>query len=153
MSPSGWLTSAVARAVGPYPLVMLRVRLGTRLGDLLTWLIAPPVEPRPNMTADGPLRTSTDSRLNVSRVYMTEVADAVDEDVVARREPAQGEVVALGASALARGDADAGHVAQGVAQAEGGLLAHHLERHHRDGLRRVLKRIRESSELVDSSTL
>ncbi len=45
------------------------MRPGWRLGDLLTWLIAPPVDPRPNITADGPLRTSTDSRLNVSRAY------------------------------------------------------------------------------------
>ncbi len=70
MSPIGWLTSTVARAVGPYPLVILKVRPGARLGALLTWLIAPPVEPRPKMTADGPFSTSTDSRLKVSRVYM-----------------------------------------------------------------------------------
>src|SRR4029077_4363408 len=50
-------------------------------------------------------------RLEVEGVagVLTEVAHPVDVDVVAGREAAQGEVVALAPARLARGQADAGH--------------------------------------------
>ncbi len=62
------------------------------------------------------------------------VAHAVQVDVVARGVAAQREVVALGA-ALARVQAEPAHVAQRVAHAEDGLLAHQLARDDRDRLR------------------
>ena len=36
-------------------------------GFFSTWLITPPVEPRPNSIADGPIRISICSRLKTSR--------------------------------------------------------------------------------------
>src|SRR5690606_3252081 len=68
-----------------------------------------------------------------------EIADAVDEDVVARAETAQGEVVAArAAAAFACRHRDARDVAQHVAQAGGRLLLHHVLRDDADRLRRVL---------------
>ena len=64
----GWFRSAVARYRSLLPSSPLTTSSGVRNGALLTWLIAPPVEPRPNSTADGPLRTSTESRSKLSRV-------------------------------------------------------------------------------------
>ncbi len=42
---------------------------GRRSAILLTWLITPPVEPRPKVSAAGPLSTSTRSMLKRSRLY------------------------------------------------------------------------------------
>src|SRR5690606_32975204 len=83
-----------------------------------------------------------------------EVADAVDEDVVARAEAAQGEVVAAGpAAAFARGHRDARDVAQHVAQARRGLLLHHFPGDDADRLRRVLDLAQAAVERVDPLAL
>ena len=42
---------------------------GAKTGNLVTMLITPPVEPRPNMNDDGPFSTSTLSTVKLSRVY------------------------------------------------------------------------------------
>ncbi len=46
----------------------LTFRKDCRPGFFVTRLIAPPVEPRPKRTEDGPKKTSTPPRLKVSRV-------------------------------------------------------------------------------------
>ncbi len=64
---NGTLTSAVPRAK---PLVVA-CRLSSvaflRNGFLATWLMMPPVEPRPNSIEDGPIRTSICSSAKTSR--------------------------------------------------------------------------------------
>src|SRR5690606_36246417 len=83
-----------------------------------------------------------------------EVADAVDEDVVARAEAAQGEVVAARpAAAFARGHRNARNVAQHIAQARRGLLLHHFPRDDADRLRRVLDLAQAAVERVDPLAL
>lgn len=67
--PNGWFRSAVTRPWGPLPAVPLTSWTGVSFGVLLTWLMMPPVDPRPNRTEEGPFSTSTDSRLKVSRAY------------------------------------------------------------------------------------
>ncbi len=91
-------------------------------------------------------------RLEVEGVagVLAQVAHPVDVDVVAGREAAQGEVVALAPARLARGQADAGHRAQRVAQGEHRALVEHLLRDDGDGLRRVLDRV---GELVEARLL
>src|SRR5262249_8311279 len=69
-----------------------------------------------------------------------EVAHSVEENVVARAEAADGEVVSLRA-ALAGRQADAGYVAQGIAQRVGALFLHDLLADYVDGLRRVLQKL------------
>ena len=71
-----------------------------------------------------------------------EVADAVEEDVVAGGEAADGEVVALGAE-LARGHGYAGDVAEGVAEGGVLLLLEDELGDDGDGLRGVEKRLGE----------
>src|ERR1700687_1744840 len=97
----------------------------------------PPVEPRPNRTEEGPLSTSTDSEVEGGAGVLAQVAHPVDVDIVAGREAAQGEVVALAPARLPRGQADAGHRPQRVAQGEHRALVEHLLRDDGDGLRRV----------------
>ena len=43
--------------------------LSTMPGCLLVWLMMPPVEPRPKMSAEGPFITSIDSVAKTSRLY------------------------------------------------------------------------------------
>ena len=60
-------TSTVVRAM---PVVMTDASTSVpacSCGNLLTWLITPPVEPRPNSIDDGPISTSTLSSAKVSR--------------------------------------------------------------------------------------
>ena len=64
---SGWSMSATARYSSFVPTSAVRVRKGARVALLLTWLMAPPVEPRPNRVAEGPLMTSTSCRSKSSR--------------------------------------------------------------------------------------
>ena len=87
-------------------------------------------------------------RLQVEGVagVLAEVADPVDVDVVAGREAAEREVVTLTPAAFARGQADAGHGAERVAQGEHRALLQHLLRDDRDGLRGVLDGVRELVE-------
>ena len=66
-SPNGVLTSAVVRMrplVVTWPLSSVAC---FSPGFLVTWLMTPPVEPRPNSIEDGPIRTSIASSANVSR--------------------------------------------------------------------------------------
>ncbi len=82
--------------------------------------------------------------LHIERVAIVaaEVAHAVEEDIVAGGEASDGEVVAL-CAAFARGDADAGHVAQGIAQCGRSLVLDDVLGNDIDGLRRVDQRLRE----------
>ena len=67
VSEVGVLTSAVARTrpfVVTEPVISVAA---LSLGFLVTWLMTPPVEPRPNNMDDGPINTSTESRANRSR--------------------------------------------------------------------------------------
>jgi hypothetical protein len=66
-SPVGTLMSAVVR---PNALVVPETVSSVDLlsvGFFRTWLMTPPVEPRPNSIDDGPISTSICSRANVSR--------------------------------------------------------------------------------------
>ena len=76
--------------------------------------------------------------LHVKRVAIvaSEVAHPVEENVISGGESAHREVVALGA-AFARGDTDAGHVAQGIAQGGRALVLDDVLGNDVDGLRRV----------------
>ena len=69
------------------------------------------------------------------------VADTVGGDVAAGGEAAQIDAVAVTAAAFAGAEGDAGQGAEHIAQAEQVLLVHHCLGHHRDGLRRVQKRL------------
>lgn len=71
------------------------------------------------------------------------IADAVDEDVVARIEAADEEPVAEGVAALARAEGDAGGAAGDLAKTRGVLVGQDLLRQHRHGLRRVEQRLGE----------
>ena len=51
----GALISAVPRTSLLVPTVTEPASIGRRTGVLLTWLITPPVEPRPNRVEAGPL--------------------------------------------------------------------------------------------------
>ena len=82
-------TSVVGAEVG------LGRMCGVSVGVLLTWLIAPPVEPRPNSNDDGPCSTSTSSRSNGVAIIAAEVAHAVEIEIVASIESAQCQVRAL----------------------------------------------------------
>ena len=60
--PIGALMSAVVRAS---PLLVVDALSSIAFfseGFFSTWLMTPPVEPRPNSIDDGPIRTSIDSR-------------------------------------------------------------------------------------------
>ena len=109
-------------------------------GVLLTSLTTPPVVPRPKVTADGPSQHLHFFLVECVAVVAAEIAHAVEENVVARREAANRQVVALRAAFAGR-QADACHVAQRVAQRGGVLLGHDLLRHHADRLRRVQSRL------------
>ena len=65
--PNGTFTSAVVRT---RPLVVTEALSSVaffRPGFFVTWLMTPPVEPRPNSSEDGPNRTSICSRAKTSR--------------------------------------------------------------------------------------
>jgi hypothetical protein len=65
--PAGRLTSEVMRTS---PLDVTEADASTYFcseGFFRTWLITPPVEPRPNSIDDGPISTSICSSANVSR--------------------------------------------------------------------------------------
>ena len=66
--PIGWSISAVPRISLLVPPTKVPDHSGASVGAFDTWLIAPPVEPRPKTTAEGPLSTSMVSRLKLSRV-------------------------------------------------------------------------------------
>ena len=72
------------------------------------------MEPRPKVTEEGPWSTSTSSSIKRIAIVAAEVAHAIDEEIVARGEAANSEVVALRA-AFSGGEADAGNIAQSVA--------------------------------------
>ncbi len=119
-------------AAGEGPLVE-----AARLGGLADLIDDAAGRPAPEQQGRRPLEDLDGLQVEgVARVH-AHVADAVEEDVGARVEAAQGEVVALGAAALTGDEADAGDVAQRVAQREGGLLAHQLLGHDGDRLRVV----------------
>ena len=82
--------------------------------------------------------------LHVKRIAIVaaEVAHAVEENVIAGGESSHREVVALGA-AFSRGDADAGHIAQGIAQRGRALVLNDVLGNDVDGLRRVHQRLGE----------
>ncbi len=67
VSSIGRLTSVVTRNDGCVPAITVAVANGVRVGTLLTWLITPPVDPRPNSIDDGPCSTSTASSEKTSR--------------------------------------------------------------------------------------
>ena len=71
------------------------------------------------------------------------VADAVDEDVVARIETADEEAIAERIAALARPQRHAGGRAPDLAQRGDVLVLEHLPCEHRDSLRRVQQRLRK----------
>ena len=73
-------------------------------------------------------------------IVAAEVAHAVEEDVVARGEATDGEAVSLRA-AFAGGQADAGNVAQGVAQCGCALVLNDLLRDDINGLRSFHQRL------------
>src|SRR6185503_897228 len=77
--------------------------------------------------------------LEVERIarLRTEIAHAVDEDVVTRAETPQRQVVARGITAFAGRDRQTGNVAQHVAQRRRYLFLDNLFRDHSDGLRGV----------------
>ena len=81
--------------------------------------------------------------LRVERVSIVaaKVAHPIDEEIVASRESADRQVVPLGA-ALTRRQADAGDIAQRIAQSGDTLLLHHLLRDRVDGLRSVQRSFR-----------
>jgi hypothetical protein len=87
-------------------------------------------------------------RLQVAGVagILAEIPHPVDEDVVTGREAPEGEVVALAAAALAGGERHAGHGTERVAQDEERTLLHDLLGDDRDGLRRVVDRVRQLVE-------
>ena len=116
----------------------------------MAWLTTPPVEPRPNVTDDGPCSTSTSCSVERIAIVAAEIAHAVDEEIVAGGESADGQVVALRAAFAGR-QADAGNVAQRVAQRGDALLLHHLLRNGGDGLRRVEQRLRSTSAKLAAS--
>lgn len=91
-------------------------------------------------------------RLQVEGVaaVLAEVAYPVDVDVVARRESAQREVVTLPAAALARGEADAGHGSERVAEGEERPLLEDLLGEDGDRLGGVLDRV---GQLVEARLL
>ena len=62
------LISIVLRLVPSVPKESVPMVTGASWACLETWLMTPPAEPRPNRTDDGPSSTSTDWRLNGSRV-------------------------------------------------------------------------------------
>ena len=67
VSDRGWLWSAVVRTS---PFVVAAICSSVACfsdGFFSTWLMTPPVEPRPNSMDDGPISTSTESRAKVSR--------------------------------------------------------------------------------------
>ena len=143
MPSMGRSISVVKRYVPSVPTVQSWPSvIGVSCGCLLTWLITPPVEPRPNRTEAGPFSTSIALQVERIAVVAAEVAHAVEVEVVARVEAAQCEAVALRAG-LAGGEADAGHIAQRVAHRGDGLVLHQLLRDHADRLRRVEQRLRQ----------
>ncbi len=82
--------------------------------------------------------------LGIKRIAIVaaEIAHAVDEQIVARRESADCQIVAL-RSAFARRQADAGHISQGIAQRRDALLLHHGVWNGSYGLRGVERILRE----------
>ena len=54
---------------GPLPRLISALLARSSVGALVTMLITPPVDPRPNSSDDGPFRTSMESMLKVSRLY------------------------------------------------------------------------------------
>ena len=67
VSDVGVLTSTVVRT---RPLVVTEPVISVAAfsdGFFVTWLMTPPVEPRPNSIDDGPISTSTESSANKSR--------------------------------------------------------------------------------------
>ena len=72
-------------------------------------------------------------------VVAAEIAHAIDIEIVARAEAANRQIVALRAAFAGR-DADAGHVAQRVAQRGGVLLRHDLLADDVHGLRHIAER-------------
>ncbi len=79
-SPSNWnrravvglstkLASAVARSSPFVPSISAASLRGSRSALFCTWLITPPVDPRPKVRAAGPFSTSTCWMLKRSRLY------------------------------------------------------------------------------------
>ena len=134
--------SVVKRNVRSVPTVPVPAVIGASCGCLLTWLITPPVEPRPNRIEAGPFSTSISLQVERIAVVAAEVAHAVEVEVVARVESAQRQTVALSAG-LARGQADAGDIAQRVAHRGDALILHQLLRDHGDRLRGIEQRLRQ----------
>lgn len=69
-------------------------------------------------------------------VVTSEIAHSVDVQIVARRETANRQVVALRA-AFARRETDTGYISQTIAQCRGALLLHRRLRHNVDSSRSV----------------
>ena len=73
-------------------------------------------------------------------IIASEVAHAIEENVVARGEAADGQIVAL-RSAFSRGQADAGNVAQGIAQRGRALVLDDVLGNDVDGLGSLNQRL------------
>ena len=116
---------------------------------MLTWLITPPVEPRPKASADGTLQHF--DRLDVEEVavVLADVAHAVEEEIAARGEAAQPEDLRRGHAAFRRGERDAGHVAQRFLQRRDRLLPDHRLRDDVHELRDVAQRRLIHADAVD----
>ncbi len=96
------------------------------------------MEPRPNVTDDVQHRNF----LHVERIAVVtaKVAHAVEEDIVAGGEAANGEVVALRAT-FACGQTDAGNIAQRIAQRGRALVLNNVLGNDVDGLRSLHQRV------------
>ena len=110
---------------------------------LVTMFSAPPVVPRPSMVEDGPLRISICSVKKVLADADGGIADAVDEDVVARVEAADEETVAEGVAALAGAERHAGGGPRHFFEAGGVLVLEEFLGENRDALRRIDDRLGE----------
>ena len=78
-------------------------------------------------------------RIERIAIVTAEIAHAVDEEIVARGESTNGEVVALRA-ALAGRETDTCDITQRVAKRSRALLLHELMRNDSNGLRGIQKR-------------
>ena len=142
-SPSiGRPTSVTKRFVPSVPNVMVPVVIGGNTACLVTWLTTPPVDPRPNKTDAGPFSTSIELQVERVTCIAAEITHAVQVEIVAGREAAQRQVVALGAG-FPRTQADARHVSQRIPQRHVALVLHQFLRHNVDRLRRIQQRLRQ----------
>lgn len=103
--------------------------------------MTPPVEPRPNKDRGWTLQNF--DLLDIERIarVAAEIPHPVEIKVIAGREAAKREIVAL-RSRLASAQADAGHIAKRLAGGGDGdvLILQQLLRDHVDGLRHIDQR-------------